>query len=335
LTGDFFLKWVKRIALTLSVLILIGVIAAALVADLGFHAVRSSPRIKHDEILGLDSGVRLMVQPEFATGLVNDFLKQNAPNAPAWLVAASIPYEFSLQSAPDISTNKVQITCFINDRRLGPLLASIPERMKELDNSGITWTTPVMESSRRGELLYRGSVPIDKHSLEIMSGRWGLTKVGAPLPMEKTHFIELRCDNRDGSLYALSSAFSAQRVAKAGGKANVGQIMVQKGLDTYVRDISDIHAFADLTGEKGMTVSMTIECALDCLENVPRDIHAAVDWKYAEIAKQAVNANIHLEGETVLDGFTIRGNYQTDDFRALLPILAGPGRPMPAPKPAP
>jgi len=303
---------------------LVALIGGALVADLGYHALRSAPRIEHDEVSGLDGGVRVMIQMDHAKDMMLETLKGKAPNFPPSLMDRVLPYEVTLRTAPETAENAVGVTLYINERRLGPAIAkAVPEGIGKARKTGIEWAKGPMQSPKRGELLLNGAVPLDKHTLDTMAARWGETQLGSPLPMEKTHFIEMRCDNRDGALYAFVSSLVALRIAEAGGKPNLGQIMARQGLDKYMRDISDVHVAGDLTPEGGMTLTLTVECSQDCQENTPKDVYTMVDTGYAQIAALAARSNVQVEGETVLEGFTVRGNYATNDIRALAPLISG------------
>lgn len=325
------MKILKWLGIALLVLIVLVVVIGALVADIGFNALRDSARIKHDTRPEFTSGVRVMIQPQYASFLLRETVWRKMPEAPGWLVDYMLPYEITAQSVPDLTGNTVPVNLFFNTRRFGPMYKKfIPRIIEENPRGAVEWDVASIATPGRGVVTMRGTLPLDPPTKNAIAERWGETTIPTPLPMEGTHLAELRADNRGGALYAFISAILAdQAKKKAAAQAEADPAAPkQPGMNDFqrdalvkvaVKDITDIHITVDLEESGLLTLMFSLEFAPDHIEETPAALVQQIDVAVAQIQQNAERNGITVEGSHKLEGLQIQGSYTADNILKLLP----------------
>lgn len=146
--------------------------------------------------------ILVYVNPELGVSVLHEYLGSDA--TPPWLLKRVLPYEIGLLMHSDYDAARCTATIFVNSKRLTPMMT------KQLRQSDLT--------------SYFGPFTVQRDSvLEIAPGVLTLTATAQfePLVARRAlrhsetsaitfdssnsleHFLELRIDNRTGTLYAL------------------------------------------------------------------------------------------------------------------------------------
>lgn len=178
------------------------------VADGRYEFLRDAPRTQHEDILNLDPSIRLLIDPEklvtVARGIVEEQLQREVPD---WLLSRIVPYQISTIMNANHDDGTIRVRLFINERRLGPLIAkqfnatSILEGFPEFE-----WDPEGLVPYQRGALTLKGTVPMDMQAQEDAWYTWTQGTSLQPLPPDGTHLFEVLGDNREGAAYVVAAS---------------------------------------------------------------------------------------------------------------------------------
>ena len=185
-----------------AIALAIALVAAATYLELRFDVLRSSPRV---DLAGLtdDPSIIAVINPEFALDQLRPLLSERAGfTVPDWIVRRVLPYEATVVTASDYDAAEVDLTVFLNPRRLGPaiqgevnavgLQSSFPE---------IQWAPEGLMEGGPGVYSVSGAVPMEAEAQEAAYYLWKQSFKPADIPFQGAHFIEVVMDNRDGGAY--------------------------------------------------------------------------------------------------------------------------------------
>ena len=299
----------KQIALAVLLVILIVVLVAAIIVDSKFAAILSSPKISYESLVKPETRAEIVID----VPKLKDIIKRKLPaNVPDWLLPRALPYEAALVANLDYVLNKMDLTLFINDQRLAPVLLDQINRLKlpaPLDR----WFSEKMAWKERGKMIRKGEVPMDMSFLSRVKGIVkGKAGVGAPLRIEGGHLFEAALDNRDGSLLAMAGT-----IAAAATRADV----TDPSIDGYLGMVAPLDAVrvqADLTDPKTLQVHIALECApgTEAAQVQMLSMGLSMGLSYAQ--QPLAKAGITLTGKAVVKDNIVTGDYTVPNFDAVL-----------------
>ncbi|HOF41598.1 MAG TPA: hypothetical protein PLD73_16125 [Candidatus Hydrogenedentes bacterium] len=298
----------KRWVITAAVLlVVIGVIVVVL-ADRKY-CLFPSPKFSHAPYVTPDTRVQIGLWPgnggEDLLAILRAALpeKQRPSN---WLLKRILPHEATVLLAPNLQSQSIAVTAFINDQRFGPVIRdAVNEANPSRSVPVVRWLADGMVVEKRGILTLRGDIPMDAHSTQLTQSSWPGAPAGAPLALEGGHAIEIMLDNRDGGAFAVLS--SLELLKGLDGENNP---------DFYVEllaNVSWLRLFADFAGTNDAALKLHIECRPDAEPGVAGSIQFVVDMglmaakKALEAKGAALVGASRVEGNAVVGDYTLRG----------------------------
>ena len=202
-------------------LVAFGVLAAAvLIVALGglwyvndrWGAVTAAPAISLSPVPGSDRVIYAAIDPGRAAGAIQAVVESWAGRGvPAWMIGMALPHALYGGLGTDYDSGQIALRFLLNERRLGPLLASnlvvldIPGRFPE-----ISWGPAGVVLERRGAISLDGDIPMEPEAREAVWYSWNQSFERTPLELDGGHAFEILADNRSGGAYlAVASLLEA------------------------------------------------------------------------------------------------------------------------------
>jgi hypothetical protein len=297
----------------LGILAALALIAVVLlfVADNRYEFLFASPRKSHSTYVNERTSILAVVNPAHAVPLILDRLGENAP--PQSVLAKLLPYEAALLISPDVRLGPVDVTLFVNTRRLAPVIAEqsvhagIPQAVPF-----VTWTSTGFQPAGAGVLTMTGITDIDRATLGEVRAEWGVVTLPSRPSIDGSHMLEAIIDNRDGTLYAVVSALAAK---------NLIELPVAKDeIRKTVAPVAIIRATGDLSDVETLSIRMTVECQATAEEGQVTAVSFTLGALLSELAKalqQAYGASLTI-GQKTTDGTIITIDCTLRNFRAII-----------------
>lgn len=188
------------------------VLAVALVGtlwlDRQYAFLWAAPRVPHEQVFTMHPSIRATADPVKLRSLVLATVEDQFPSSPpAWLIDLVLPYAVFVAFAADHQGMKTPVQLFVNDRRLGPViaeqfnLAGVTERFPR-----IQWSHEGMVRARAGVLTLEGAVPMDAKAQADALLEWNPGLKRSPLEFLGGHLFEAVADNRDGGAFVVMAS---------------------------------------------------------------------------------------------------------------------------------
>ncbi|MCP4645899.1 MAG: hypothetical protein GY851_35975 [bacterium] len=243
----------KRIALGVLAILVLVVLIALIVLDAKFDLVRSAPRVSHETVARPTSSSRIVLDPGKAAGYLARHVVVD-PNLSEGTLSFALPHEAALLIDPDLETSRANVTLFVNEKRLGPVIVD------QANRAGIAsmvpfmrFAKPGMEYKSRGTLTLDAQLPLHTHYVTIVKEEWGRVDPLTPPTVEGGHLLEAVFDNRDGSFFALFTSLYS-RLAP-------GRLAYDpKALAKNLWIISLVRIQADLVSDDELKLRVVLEC---------------------------------------------------------------------------
>lgn len=293
----------------LAAVLLIAVVAL-FVAESRYQFLFAAPRKSHTTQINERTSILAVVNPTLAMPLIRDRLGENAPAQ--WALASVLPYEAALLVSPDVQLGPVEVTLFVNARRLAPVLAeqsvnaAIPESVPF-----VTWTSRGFQRVGPGVLTMTGFTDIDLATLREVKAEWGTVTLPSRPAIEGSHMLEAVIDNRDGALYAVVSALAAK---------NLFELPVQKEvIRKTLAPVATVRAAGDLDGVDTLSIRLTVACQAAAEEGQVTTVSFALGALLNELAKalqQAYGATLTI-GQKTTEGTSVTVECSLSNFRRI------------------
>ncbi|HNR36757.1 MAG TPA: hypothetical protein PKO36_16385 [Candidatus Hydrogenedentes bacterium] len=300
---------VKKIVLIVVLCLIAAVVVAALVVDSKFGVIWGSPRIPHATLVKPETRAMLSVDvPRAKDFIKRQFLKNL--RVPDSVIPYALPYEAGLIVTPDYVLGEMNMTLFVNDRRLAPVIADkvngfkLPAPMDE-------WFTEKMAAKQRGLLRRDGTAKMDKLFLAKLKTLWNKPAPGDTLKIEGGHTLELVLDNRDGSLLAMASA-----VASAKG-FDLSTVLTEGRMGVFT-NIGSIRLQGDILPDDSIKLLLTVECTPEAEEAMAKVLGMALEMGFNQLQMMAKMKGISIEGKAAVEGKRVRGEYTLTNVIELL-----------------
>ncbi len=305
-------RWV--VVAIVALLVVIGVIAVVK-ADRTYCVFRS-PEFSHAPYVLPDTRVQIAVWPGRGQEALMAFLQAALPEKQRpspWVVKRLLPHEAAVFLAPNLQTQSIAVTTFVNEQRLGPVIRdAVNEANPSRSLPAIRWSREGMVAEKRGILTLRGEVPVDPHTLELTQMHWAGEPAAEPLALEGGHALEVALDNRDGGAFTVLSALELLKVSNG-----------ENNPDFYVgmlANVSWIRLFADFTGTSETLVRLHIECRPDAEAGLPGSVQFVVDMGVNEGKKALEAKGATLAGASRVEGNAVIGEYTITGLDKLIPV---------------
>ena len=302
----------------LIALIALGLLVVTAIAALGVayakanrqFGLNEAPAISHETLATGNTVLRIVLKPETMAPMLDKLLPPDANvtalakvgYTPQNLLPQILPREIALLGAPNLSTNKLNLTFFVNEKRGGPFLVELMNTGKytngqrPLDNvPQINWAPEGVLLPERGALELHGDIEIPDNVEPVILKSWKPSPPVEPLRIEGNHHLEGVLDNRNGDLLAIYAALMASQGKDWQEALKDGQAgpMIEGNLP----DILDIRVAADLQDFDNATVNLRIDATA---EKGP-GLEFLLKMIWPSVIDAAAKNSITVKGEPVWD----------------------------------
>jgi len=296
----------KKIALAIVLAILIIIIVAAIVVDRKFAIIVSSPKVSYETLARPEMRAQIVLDVPKAKEIIKKKLLAGV-NVPDWVLPRALPYQAALVANMDFAMSEIDLTLFINDQRLAPVLVDQINRLR-LPAPVDQWFKDKMVWNERGRMLRKGIAPVDRAFLmklkEIFKSKSG---TASPLRLEGGHLLEAVLDNRDGSAIAIVGTLAATQGVPVLDYASEGYLGVVVPIDV-------IRLQADIANDKTLNIHLALECAPDtepgAIQFLVLGLEMGVPPLQAELSKKGIT----LTGKTTVENNVVKGDYTVPNF---------------------
>jgi hypothetical protein len=198
------------VLLILLGLLLVSAVGIGVYINGKYAVLTAAPRVTHTDATSAYPTFRAMLDPvlanAFAGGLREEFSNQGAP---PWLIDYAMPREISLILTSDHDASSILASFFINEKRLGPLIA---EAFNQTNTRALytqfQWAPGGMKLQERGRLMLEASYPMEANAKDavLYDGWWTHERVPSPFKPEGGHLLEVVGDNRRGGAYLAAAS---------------------------------------------------------------------------------------------------------------------------------
>lgn len=251
-----------------------------------------------------------------------------------------IPNEISFLLGSDYDAGKVNLTCFVNQQYLEPLLPMALGQILDLSQVPfIDWGGKGLEFAQPGVVMASGTLPIPEGAKEKLAEHWTeLGPLADTLKPSGEHLFEVVLDNRRGELLSLFLAAATQNGLSLDGiysnpmTANVPKILGQ---------LNDVNIYADVDAEGALVVGFAIHPTAAAGPEVSMMLNMAVNsFVLPQVEERLAELGFDLEGEAKAEGTDFKGAFKVPGFAKKLKdevanLSGGGGKAKTAPTPAP
>ncbi len=301
---------IALLALVLLVVAAVAVVGVAYAKANRQFGLTEAPAVSHETVASANSALRVVLKPEAIVSLLDKLVPtdQLPPMlaklgyTPDKMLPLVLPREAALLAAPDLGTNKLNLTFFLNERRGGPFLVDAINTgkysggQKPLDNFPlIKWAPEGATLAERGALELKGDLAIPDTVEPAILKSWKPAPSLASLHIEGDHLLEAVMDNRNGAILAVCAALMSAR-------GQDWQTVLKTPpagpmLEGNLPDILDVRLAADLTDFDNATVNLRIDATA---EKGP-GLEFMVKMVWPNIIEEAAKQGITIKGEPLWD----------------------------------
>ena len=303
----------KQIALAVLLVILIIVMVAAIIVDRKFALIVASPRISHESLVKPETRAQIVLDVPKAKEIIKKKLLAGT-SVPDWVLPRALPYDAALVVNLDYSRNNMDLTLFVNDQRLAPILVDQINSLK-LPPPFDKWFKEKMAWKERGRMVRNGAAPMNPVFLSKLKALFrDKPGAGAPLRIEGGHLVEAVLDNRDGSLLAIVGTIAEAE----------GQSMTESTTEGFLGmavPLDVVRLQADLADEKTLKIHLVIECAPETEAADVQVLAIGLELGLPEVQQSLSKNGITLTGKSSVKDNVITGDYTIPNFDGVLAKL--------------
>ena len=301
----------KLVAFIIFVALLIILAGAGLVADANYGAVRSSPRISHETLAKPQTRALVVIDTPKTKDFIKQQLLKDVP-VPGWVLPLALPHEAALIVDVDYEMNGMDLTLFVNDKRLGPV---IRDKMNgvQLPAPLNQWFTSPAKLEARGKIIRKGGATLNHMLLARVEDQWADAAVSDRLRVQGGHMLEVVLDNRDGAAIAILGS-----IAAAQGLPLDEMTLGRLGM---VRDLASLRLQADLLPDDSAKLHLELACRPGADPMMVQILGSAVEFGYGFAVSQAQLVGVKVSGGSEVKGTVIQGEYTLSNLGPLLAML--------------
>ncbi len=314
------MKKLMMVVLGLLAVLVVVLVIVAVVADVKFQAVRGAPAYSHTTVAVPGHSQRIVIVPDRGRDYLLKHILQHT-GAPEAAVARLLPHEIAILVDPDLETGETDVLVFVNERRLGPVLA---DTINALDIGQsvpmVAWDGEGMVRQERGVLAMRGTLTIPEAYRAIAHQEWGRVAPMKPMEIEGGHLFEAVLDNRDGAAFALITTIYPQLAT--------GPLPYDpKALAKSLWNIAAIRVAADLVNDNDIALRITFESNPRATE----DDMASLAFLLGTLRAQLdASVSVTISGTSLREDLDVICDWHLGNFTPLIEPYA-PGKPEPTP----
>ena len=281
-----------------------------------FEVLRQAPTISHEGVAGKKDLVRCVVRPLLGKALLA-CVADTGKVAPKWVLNRVVPREVALLLRPDIESAVIGVTLFVNEQRLGPVIAGVMNAEALAQYAPFVRWAGDMARAERGRMVVCGETSYDGPVRESVLERGPVPEESVPAFEEGEHFLELSVDNRNGAAFA--SVVSLHRTVSPD-YLPYDPVELTRNLLTVAR----FHLTAALVSAH----TLQIQVRFHCRHGAPEEAIAALAY-FTEFARGQISGVLHraygltLNGSTSREGTLITWNLQLSGIETLVRALLG------------
>jgi len=283
-------------------------------AELRYGIIRAGKPESHTRFVTDATRARIFIRPLMARNLIDAwFPSERTP--PAWVLTRVLPHELAFVLTPRLDAGQSDVSLYVNEQRLGPLVADVVNRSGFMGQYGyIHWNADVT-LERRGSLAAQGQLDIPDRVLTTARDHWGVVQGLKPLDVDGTHFFEAIFDNRDGGAFALMCALYNH------GLLGEPQIALEEEYKTFL-SIASIHVYADATAAGNVQLIVILESApgarAEDIDANAFNLEVAIG-EVARFIREQYGAE--LRGRAYTEGTTVTGRYTVKNVAGIISTL--------------
>ncbi len=305
----------KRLALWGAVIVVLITIVALVVAEMRFGLIRAGKPESHGEFVTGDTRARILIRPLMAQNLFDAWIPSDR-KPPTWLLTRVLPHELAFVFSPDIQQGESGISFYVNEQRLGPVIANLVNQSNLLrQQDHLRWNGDGMTAEKRGSVVAHGTLKIPDRVTAIAQQHWGIVQGLEPLEVEGTHFVEAIFDNRDGGAFVLMCALYTY------GLLGEPQAPLEDEYDTFL-SIASIHVVADTTPEGDLQLVVTLKSSPSArgedIDANAFNLEVAIG-EFARVLRDSYGAE--LRGRAFTEGSTVTGRYTVKNVSGIISAL--------------
>lgn len=223
------------------------VLAAVFYVQKKYEPIFAAPVITHEAVAEPCQTLRAVCYPCKAPEWLAKVV-----GCPERVVELFAPREVALLAEPDLGEQAVRLSVFVNEQRLGPVIAdwaSPPELSKEFPE--IAWSEQGCVRQERGSMVFHGTFPLKQEVVDLVRVLQKSASAGVAPPLEGGHMFEAGLSNEDdgavaaflclyGCLDSGPPAFDAEAVAK------------------NLSAVKTVRFFADFQGEDALEAQLVL-----------------------------------------------------------------------------
>lgn len=315
------MKQHKKLKLLGAAIVSLLLIAAAIL-EVQYEVFIPNARIAPAHWFAAPACASVIVNTTHAAPIISNLMGDDAP--PEWIINTSLPYELGILVSTDTAARHCTATCYVNTRRLTPLLlqrlnAAIPETYGRF-----TLTSNDAVESPDGIIQWSMSAPLDAAVVAraARSATSKETRTGA----ENTgdHLIEVVLDNRSGGLYPLFEVLLAGPIVMPDGSPIDADELAE-----FIGKVDTITAAADYhAGVCSVNVELT--CAAEASATDVEMMHSLLSFCSHFVAatlRETYSASVH--GDALVYERSVRGAYTVTNLERAVESLHGRVAPKP------
>ena len=268
---------IALIAIALLALVAVAILGIAYAKANTKFGLTEAPPVSHETLATANTVLRIVFKPETMIPLLDKLVPADQiPPAlaklgysPDKLLPMLLPREIAVLGTPNLASNKLGLTFFINEKRGGPFLVDAINNgtytpgQRPLDSfpKVIKWSPEGASLLQRGEFELNGELAIPDTVETAILKSWKPTPPAEPLRIEGNHHLEAVMDNRNGSILTLYAAVMAAQGQDW--QAPLKDSQVGPMVDGVLPDIIDIRTAADLVDFDTAKVNLRIDATAE------------------------------------------------------------------------
>ena len=243
------------------------------------YGLSPAPEVSHEVFATNEDRVRLVIRPEFLLPYLEHYLPKEEASATgpttAELFRELLPREIAVLARSDLSTEKIHLMLFANEKRGGSYIQTRINNANVLAQlSGIEWITDGLELCEKGCLVAEGVLPLPPFMKEARLEHWPVQRQDSPDVINKGHFAELTVENSNGEMLTLFAIVAA--LAEEDWRSILGFLFIAPLLGHYgpppstaifyevavsniLPKLNAIHVAVDTENKDNVTLSLFID----------------------------------------------------------------------------
>lgn len=309
------MKKARIAVLVMAGISLLTLLVVAWVVESRYEAVFRSPRITHETFSSASTALKVVVRPPLAQRRIAQLLLPNR-SLPDWVLDMTVPEETSLLFDTDLDDAQLRVRLFINYARLGPVVRdALNQSGFTAVTPGITWAPPEVVEKERGVLLLDGAAAMRPDLVQGVREQWGMPRGYVPPVVEGKHVFEAALENRHGGGFAAIAA-----LVQAGGPPDPSVDKILAPANFYA--FGTLRAYADFASDDVIKLTVLAEANPAAGPKADQQVKTFLDLAMGLVKGELrKNYGVVMEGKSVAEGMTVRGEYTLTGIQAFLATL--------------